>query len=53
MTMFVHSSIKRLIAGAPVHAAIGINDLRLVNSDVINPLPLEMKVSTKPVMNNY
>ena len=51
--MFVHGSIERLIADTPVDAAIGINDLRVGNFGVINPVPLEMNVSTKPVMDNH
>ena len=42
----------QLIEGTRVEASIGINDLRFVNSDVIKWLPLEMKVSIKPVMDN-
>ena len=33
--------------------AIEIDDLRLNNSDISNPPQPEMKVSTKPVMDNY
>ena len=36
MTISVHTSFMQLIAGTPVDAAIGINHLRLVNSEVIN-----------------
>ena len=53
MNMLIHSSIMRLIAGKAVDAAIGIHDLRLLISDVRNPPQPEMKISTKPVMDNY
>ena len=53
MTMFVHNSIMLLIVGTPVDAAIGMNNLRLVNCGASNLLVLEMKASTKPVIGNY
>ena len=53
MSTFLRSSMKQLIAGKPVDTAIGINNLRLGNSDVLNQLLFEMKVSTKPVMKDY